>query len=59
MNVFELLRLLQAAHEETAGRTDHLRGRIGQLTTARDDSSAKDSSNSPDAASTGNGLITH
>lgn len=34
MNVCELLRLLQAEHDETTARADHLREQIEQLTTA-------------------------
>ncbi|MFJ2630243.1 hypothetical protein ACIO6T_44935 [Streptomyces sp. NPDC087532] len=34
MNVTELLRLLQAEHDETAARADHLREQIERLTTA-------------------------
>ncbi|MET7456229.1 hypothetical protein ABZT03_30980 [Streptomyces sp. NPDC005574] len=34
MNVCELLRLLQAEHDETAARADQLREQIAQFTTA-------------------------
>ncbi|MFJ9089877.1 hypothetical protein ACIRL3_46430 [Streptomyces sp. NPDC102384] len=41
MIVTELLRLLQAEHDGTAGRADHLRGQIGQLTTALAEAEAR------------------
>lgn len=41
MSVSELLRLLQAEHDETAGRADHLYGQIEHLTTALAESEAR------------------
>ncbi|WP_053758780.1 type IV toxin-antitoxin system AbiEi family antitoxin domain-containing protein [Streptomyces sp. AS58] len=41
MNVSELLRLLQAEHDETATRADNLRGQIEQLTTALAETEAR------------------
>ncbi|WP_206336225.1 type IV toxin-antitoxin system AbiEi family antitoxin domain-containing protein [Streptomyces torulosus] len=41
MNVSELLRLLQAEHDETAARTDQLRERIEQFTTALAETEAR------------------
>ncbi|MEU3735439.1 hypothetical protein AB0E81_39640 [Streptomyces sp. NPDC033538] len=41
MNVGELLRLLQAEHDETAARADSLRERIERLTTALSETEAR------------------
>ncbi|MGY3204752.1 type IV toxin-antitoxin system AbiEi family antitoxin domain-containing protein [Streptomyces sp. TE5632] len=41
MNVSELLRLLQAEHDETTARADNLREQIAQLTTALAETEAR------------------
>ncbi|MEU2982742.1 type IV toxin-antitoxin system AbiEi family antitoxin domain-containing protein [Streptomyces hirsutus] len=41
MNVSELLRLLQAEHDETTARADNLREQIAQLTTALAEAEAR------------------
>ncbi|MFF4573131.1 type IV toxin-antitoxin system AbiEi family antitoxin domain-containing protein [Streptomyces sp. NPDC001410] len=41
MNVSELLRLLQAEHDETAARADQLRGKIEQFTAALTETEAR------------------
>ncbi|MEU8913138.1 hypothetical protein [Streptomyces nigrescens] len=41
MNVSELLRLLQAEHDETAARADNLREQTEQLTTALAETEAR------------------
>ncbi|MGQ4483941.1 type IV toxin-antitoxin system AbiEi family antitoxin domain-containing protein [Streptomyces sp. SAS_276] len=41
MNVCELLRLLQAEHDETAARVDNLREQIAQLTTVLAETEAR------------------
>ncbi|WP_326779318.1 hypothetical protein [Streptomyces sp. NBC_01445] len=47
MNVSELLRLLQAEHDESVARADHLRGQIEQFTAALAEAEARPAPNRP------------